>query len=393
MYMNKEVVIVSAVRTPLGSFMGSLSNLSAVQLGIKALNGALERIKLDKNLIDELIIGHVLQAGCGQAPAKQIALGCNLKSEIPCTSINKVCSSGLKSITIASQSIQLGHNDIVIAGGIESMSNCPHYINLRKPKKFGNSSSIDGMLFDGLTDVYSEKSMGVLADNCAEEFKISRSEQDQYAKDSYKKAIYNSENGFFKSEIIPIEYVDKKGDTIYIDKDEQPEKVNFNKISLLNPAFKKNGTVTAANASPISDGASILILMSKSKAEELKIEPLATITGYNDSSNEPEWFTTAPAKGIKDLLNKTSTNINEIDLFEINEAFSVVSLANIKLLSLDKNKVNIKGGAVSLGHPLGCSGSRILTTLIHSLLQKNLSKGIASICNGGGGASSIQIKI
>jgi len=391
--MNNEVVIVSAVRTPLGCFMGSLSSFSAVELGIKAVNGALERIKLDKNLIDELIIGHVLQAGCGQAPAKQIAVGCNLKSETPCTSINKVCSSGLKSISIAAQSIQLGHNDIVIAGGIESMSNCPHYINLRKPKKIGNLSSTDGMLLDGLTDVYSNESMGVLADKCAEEFQISRSEQDQYAKDSYKKAVYNSENDFFKNEIIPIEYIDKKGNKIFIEKDEQPGKVKYEKISTLNPAFTKNGTVTAANSSPISDGASIVILMSKTKAKELKINPLATIIGYKDSSNKPEWFTTAPAKGIKELLNKTSTDINEIDLFEINEAFSVVSLVNTKILSLDKNKVNINGGAVSLGHPLGCSGARILTTLIHSLHKNNLSTGVASICNGGGGSSSIQIKI
>ena len=391
--MNNEVVIVSAVRTPLGCFMGSLSSFSAVELGIKAVNGALERIKLDKNLIDELIIGHVLQAGCGQAPAKQIAVGCNLKSETPCTSINKVCSSGLKSISIAAQSIQLGHNDIVIAGGIESMSNCPHYINLRKPKKIGNLSSTDGMLLDGLTDVYSNESMGVLADKCAEEFQISRSEQDQYAKDSYKKTVYNSENNFFKNEIIPIEYIDKKGNKIFIEKDEQPGKVKYEKISTLNPAFTKNGTVTAANSSPISDGASIVILMSKTKAKELGINPLATIIGYKDSSNKPEWFTTAPAKGIKELLNKTSTDINEIDLFEINEAFSVVSLVNTKILSLDKNKVNINGGAVSLGHPLGCSGARILTTLIHSLHKNNLSTGVASICNGGGGSSSIQIKI
>tara|TARA_B100001142_G_scaffold322622_1_gene371261 strand:- start:68518 stop:69693 length:1176 start_codon:yes stop_codon:yes gene_type:complete len=391
--MNNEVVIVSAVRTPLGCFMGSLSSFSAVELGIKAVNGALERIKLDKNLIDELIIGHVLQAGCGQAPAKQIAVGCNLKPETPCTSINKVCSSGLKSISIAAQSIQLGHNDIVIAGGIESMSNCPHYINLRKPKKIGNLSSTDGMLLDGLTDVYSNESMGVLADKCAEEFQISRSEQDQYAKDSYKKTVYNSENNFFKNEIIPIEYIDKKGNKIFIEKDEQPGKVKYEKISTLNPAFTKNGTVTAANSSPISDGASIVILMSKTKAKELGINPLATIIGYKDSSNKPEWFTTAPAKGIKELLNKTSTDINEIDLFEINEAFSVVSLVNTKILSLDKNKVNINGGAVSLGHPLGCSGARILTTLIHSLHKNNLSTGVASICNGGGGSSSIQIKI
>ena len=391
--MNNEVVIVSAVRTPLGCFMGSLSSFSAVELGIKAVNGALERIKLDKNLIDELIIGHVLQAGCGQAPAKQIAVGCNLKSETPCTSINKVCSSGLKSISIAAQSIQLGHNDIVIAGGIESMSNCPHYINLRRPKKIGNLSSTDGMLLDGLTDVYANESMGVLADKCAEEFQISRSEQDQYAKDSYKKAVYNSENDFFKNEIIPIEYIDKKGNKIFIEKDEQPGKVKYEKISTLNPAFTKNGTVTAANSSPISDGASIVILMSKTKAKELRINPLATIIGYKDSSNKPEWFTTAPAKGIKELLNKTSTDINEIDLFEINEAFSVVSLVNTKILSLDKNKVNINGGAVSLGHPLGCSGARILTTLIHSLHKNNLSTGVASICNGGGGSSSIQIKI
>ncbi|MAU31370.1 MAG: acetyl-CoA C-acyltransferase [Flavobacteriaceae bacterium] len=391
--MQNKVVVVSAVRTPLGCFMGSLSNLSAVDLGISALKGALSKINLDKNLINELIIGHVLQSGCGQAPAKQIAMSLELDSNIPCSSINKVCSSGMKAVSLAAQSIQLGLNDVVVAGGIESMSNAPHYINLRKPKKYGNAIFTDGLMMDGLTDVYSENSMGVLADNCSTKYKISRELQDEYTVLSYNRSIKSIKKGFFKNEIVPVEYTDRKGNKVIVDTDEQISKVNFDKISKLNPAFVKNGTITAANSSPISDGASILILMNKQKAIDLNIKSLAEIVGFADSATKPDLFTIAPSNAIDKLTKMTSTNISQVDLFEINEAFSMVPIVNIDILNLDKEKVNINGGAVSLGHPLGCSGARIITTLIHSLHNTNKKTGIAAICNGGGGASSIQIKI
>lgn len=391
--MQNKVVIVSAVRTPLGCFMGSLSNLSAVDLGIIALEGALSKVNLDKNLIDELVVGHVLQSGCGQAPAKQIAIGAKLKPETPCSSVNKVCSSGLKAVNLAAQSIQLGINDIVVAGGVESMSNSPHYLNLRKANKYGNSSTIDGLMIDGLTDVYSNESMGVLADNCSTKYSISRESQDNYAISSYNRSINSSKNSLFKNEIIPVIYKDKRGNEVCVDQDEQISKVNFEKIPNLKPAFVKNGSVTAANSSPISDGASMLILMSENKANELNINPIAEIIGFNDAATLPNLFTIAPAKSIENLLKTTKESLSNIDLFEINEAFSMVPLVNIEMLSIDPEKVNINGGAVSLGHPLGCSGARILTTLIHSLHQKGMKNGIAAICNGGGGASSIQIKI
>ena len=391
--MQNDVVIVSAVRTPLGSFMGSLSNFSSVQLGVFALKGALSKINLDKNLIDEVIIGHVLQSGCGQAPAKQIALGSELKNDIPCSSVNKVCSSGMKAVILAAQSIQLGINDIIVAGGVESMSNAPHYLNLRKASKYGNTNTIDGLMIDGLTDVYSNESMGVLADNCSSAYKISREAQDNYAIASYNRSINSSKNDLFTNEIIPIHYEDKRGNKIEIKNDEQISKVSFEKIPKLKPAFTKDGTATAANSSPISDGASMLILMNKQKAIDLKIDSIAEIIGFDDSSISPDLFTIAPSKSIENLITKTETNLNEIDLFEINEAFSMVPLVNMNKLSINHEKVNINGGAVSLGHPLGCSGARILTTLIHCLHQKNLKSGVAAICNGGGGASSIQIKV
>jgi len=391
--MMNEVVIVSAVRTPLGCFMGSLSNLSAVDLGIQAVEGALREINLDKSFIDELIIGHVLQAGCGQAPARQIAVGAGLRSHIPCFSVNKVCSSGLKAVDLAFQSIALGKNEIVIAGGVESMSNSPHYLNLRKATKFGNSTSIDGMMNDGLKDVYSENSMGVLADNCASDYSISRESQDEYAINSYMKSIKSTDNNYFSDEIIPIIYKDKRGNEIVIDKDEQISKVNFDKIPKLSPAFVKNGSVTAANSSPISDGASILVLMSSKKANEMNLNPLAKIIDFHDAAIEPSKFTIAPSKAIKELVLKTDSNLEDIDLFEINEAFSMVPIVNTNILNINDKKVNINGGAVSLGHPLGCSGARILTTLIHNLHRLKKKKGIAAICNGGGGASSVQIKI
>ena len=391
--MMNEVVIVSAVRTPLGCFMGTLSHLSAVDLGIQAVEGALRKINLDKSLIDELIIGHVLQAGCGQAPARQIAVGAGLKSQIPCFSVNKVCSSGLKAVDLAFQSIALGKNEIVIAGGVESMSNSPHYLNLRKATKFGNSSSIDGMMNDGLTDVYSKSSMGILADNCASDYSISRESQDEYAINSYVKSIKSTENNYFSDEIIPVLYKDKRGNEIVIEKDEQISKVKFDKIPKLSPAFVKNGSVTAANSSPISDGASILVLMSSKKAKEMDLKPLAKIIDFHDAAIEPSKFTIAPSKAIKELVLKTDSNLEDIDLFEINEAFSMVPIINTNILNIDDKKVNINGGAVSLGHPLGCSGARILTSLIHNLHRLKKKNGIAAICNGGGGASSVQIKI
>ena len=391
--MMNEVVIVSAVRTPLGCFMGSLSHLSAVDLGVQAVEGALRKINLDKSFIDELIIGHVLQAGCGQAPARQIAVGAGLKSQIPCFSVNKVCSSGLKAVDLAFQSIALGKNEIVIAGGVESMSNSPHYLNLRKATKFGNSSSIDGMMNDGLTDVYSKSSMGILADNCASDYSISRESQDEYAINSYVKSIKSTENNYFSDEIIPVLYKDKRGNEIVIEKDEQISKVKFDKIPKLSPAFVKNGSVTAANSSPISDGASILVLMSSKKAKEMNLKPLAKIIDFHDAAIEPNKFTIAPSKAIKELVLKTNSNLEDIDLFEINEAFSMVPIINTNILNIDDKKVNINGGAVSLGHPLGCSGARILTSLIHNLHRLKKKNGIAAICNGGGGASSVQIKI
>ena len=391
--MLNDVVIVSATRTPLGSFMGSLSSFSAVELGTFALNGAISKVNLSKDLIDEIFIGHVLQAGCGQAPARQIANKVNIKPEVACTSVNRVCSSGLKAVTLAMQSIQLGRNDIVIAGGIESMSNTPHYLNFRNPKKYGNFTSVDGLIYDGLTDANNGKSMGVIADETAKQHNISRELQDNYALDSYKRAIHATKNRLFDKEITAIEYLDKNGNKVILYKDEQLSKVNFDKIPILNPVFLKNGSITAANASPISDGASMLILMSRKKAIELNINPLAKIINYDDSSVSSELFTSAPSISIKKLLNRSKTKINSIDLFEINEAFAMVPLLNMDILSIERNKVNINGGAVSLGHPLGCSGTRILTTLIHALHQNNKANGIASICNGGGGASSIQIAI
>jgi len=391
--MQNKVVIVSAVRTPLGCFMGSLSNHSAVELGVIALQGAISKINLDKKLINELFIGHVLQSGCGQAPAKQIAMSLKLDSNIPCSSVNKVCSSGMKAVSLAAQSIQLGLNDVVVAGGIESMSNTPHYINLRKSKKYGNTIFKDGLILDGLTDVYSNDSMGVIADSCSSKYKISRKSQDKYTVLSYKRSMESCKSGFFKNEIVPVVYTDKKGNKVVVNKDEQISKVNFDKISKLNPAFVKNGTITAANSSPISDGASVLILMNKQKAIDLNIKAIAEIVGYADSSTDPGLFTIAPSKAIEKLLKITNTNISQVDLFEINEAFSMVPLVNIDLLNLDKEKVNISGGAVSLGHPLGCSGARIITTLINSLHKTDKKNGVAAICNGGGGASSIQIKV
>ena len=390
----KEVVIVSAVRTPMGSFGGSLASISATKLGGIAIDGALKKINLDPNLIDEVYMGNVLQANLGQAPARQAAIFANLNENTPCTTINKVCSSGMKSIMLAAQSIICGDNDIVIAGGMENMSAVPHYLNnSRKGTKLGDIKLTDGLVKDGLTDVYNKTHMGNCAEICAREMNFSREDQDNFAIESYKKSTNAWKNGKFNNEIIPVQIPQRKGDPIIMSEDEEFRNVNLEKIPKLRPVFEKDGTITAANASTINDGAAALILMSLEKANELNIKPLAKVKSYADAAHKPEWFTTAPEKAINKALDNANINIDNIDYFELNEAFSVVGLANIKKLNLDKNIVNINGGAVSLGHPLGCSGARIVVTLINVLLQNNGKIGAAGICNGGGGASAIIVEL
>lgn len=390
--MNKEVVIVSAVRTPIGSFLGNLASVSATELGAIAIKGALQKIDIKTNLVDEVFMGNVLQANLGQAPAKQAAIKAGISDSVPCTTINKVCASGLKSVTLAVQAILCGDAEIVVAGGMENMSQAPHYFEGRKNTKFGNLTMVDGLLKDGLTNVYDQKHMGACADLCAKTHNITREEQDNFAQASYTKAKKNWEAGSFSDEIIPVTIPQKKGNPIIIDTDEEFTKVNFDKMRTLNPAFSKEGTVTAANASTLNDGAAALILMSKQKALELNLNPLATIKGYADASQEPELFTTAPAKAIPKALAKANISIDDVDYFELNEAFSVVGLANCQLLNISLKKTNIHGGAVALGHPLGCSGARILVTLIYVLLAKNGKIGAAGICNGGGGATAVIIE-
>ena len=390
----KEVVIVSAVRTPMGSFGGSLASISATKLGGIAIDGALKKINLDPNFIDEVYMGNVLQANLGQAPARQAAIFANLNENTPCTTINKVCSSGMKSIMLAVQSIICGDNDIVIAGGMENMSAVPHYLNnSRKGTKLGDIKLTDGLVKDGLTDVYNKTHMGNCAEICAREMNFSREDQDNFAIESYKKSTNAWKNGKFNNEIIPVQIPQRKGDPIIMSEDEEFRNVNLEKIPKLRPVFEKDGTITAANASTINDGAAALILMSLEKANELNIKPLAKVKSYADAAHKPEWFTTAPEKAINKALDNANINIDNIDYFELNEAFSVVGLANIKKLNLDKNIVNINGGAVSLGHPLGCSGARIVVTLINVLLQNNGKIGAAGICNGGGGASAIIVEL
>ncbi len=390
--MNKEVVIVSAIRTPIGSFLGSLSNVSAVDLGAIAISGSLNKINLSPELVDEVLFGNVVPAGLGQAPARQAAIKAGIPDSVPCTTINKVCSSGMKSVMLAAQSISLDVNDVVVAGGMENMSQIPHYINLRKPHKYGNKSIIDGLQHDGLTDVYCNQAMGVLGDKCANEYKFSREDQDNYAIQSYNRASNAWKENKFKEEVIPVEITLRNGKKIIIAEDEEFKNINFDKVPQLKPAFAKEGTVTAANASTLSDGASSIILMSKEKCSELNLTSIATIKGYCDAAQNPEWFTTAPSIAVKKLLSETELNIDDIDYFEFNEAFSVVALANMKILGITDKKVNIHGGAVSLGHPLGCSGARILTTLCHALMQNKAKRGVAAICNGGGGASAMLIE-
>ncbi len=389
----KEVVIVSAVRTPIGSFLGSLSDISASKLGAAAIKAALQKIDLDPALVDEVFMGNVVQAGVGQAPAKQAALFAGLPDSIPCTTVNKVCASGMKSIAFAAQAIKCGDADIVVAGGMENMSMIPHYMQGRKGQKFGNIQIEDGLLKDGLVNVYDGKHMGTCGDACAEKYDFSREDQDKFAIESYQRSAAAWNNGKFNNEVIPVEIPQRRGEPIIMSEDEEFKNVKLDKIPNLRPAFSKEGTVTAANASTLNDGAAALIIMSRDKANELGIEPIAVISGYADASQEPEWFTTAPAKALPKALANAGIEADQVDFYELNEAFSVVGLANIKLLDLDPTKVNVNGGAVSLGHPLGCSGARIIVTLINVLQQNNAKIGAAGICNGGGGASAMVISL
>ena len=391
--MNKEVYIVAAVRTPIGSFGGALSALSATSLGAIAIQGALVKSGIQADQVDEVMMGSVIQAGLGQAPARQAAKAAGLSDKVICTTINKVCASGMKAIAIAAQNILLGDANIIIAGGMESMSNVPFYNTTQRwGNKYGDTILQDGLAKDGLVDVYNQVAMGNFADLCASEYKISRADQDAFAINSYQKAQAAIQNGWFKEEIIPVEIPQKKGAAIIIDKDEEPSKVNFEKIAQLNPAFSKEGTVTAANASTMNDGAAALVLMSAEKAKELGIKPIAIIKGFADAEQDPKWFTTSPALALPKALSKAGLKKEDISYFEFNEAFSVVGMVNTQLLALEANKVNVHGGAVALGHPLGCSGARIVVTLIH-ILHKNKSKyGAAAICNGGGGASAMVIE-
>ena len=388
----KEVVIVSAVRTPIGRFMGALSHIAAPELGAIAIKGALERIQLDPSEVGEVIMGHVLQAGTGQAPARQAAIKAGIPNTVPCTTVNKVCASGMKTIMQAAQSIALGDQEVVVAGGMENMSMAPHLVSMRNGQKFGPTTLEDSMQKDGLVDAYQQIAMGVFADQCALTYECSREDQDQFAIQSYQRAKAAWDAGKFSNEIIPVSIPQRKGDPIIFDTDEEYSNVFLDKIPTLRPAFTKDGTVTAANASTINDGAAALVLMSADKAKSLGIRPLATIKGYADAALEPEWFTIAPAKALPKALSKAGMQQSEIDFFEFNEAFSVVGLANMKLLNIPDTKVNIHGGAVSLGHPLGCSGARIVVTLLHVLAQEKARYGAAAICNGGGGASALVIE-
>jgi acetyl-CoA C-acetyltransferase len=390
--MNKKIVIVSAVRTPIGSFMGALSTVSATQLGATAIKGALNKINLDPNLVDEVFMGNVVQAGVGQAPARQAALFAGLSNNVACTTVNKVCASGMKAVMMGAQAILCGDADIVVAGGMENMSLIPHYLNLRNGVKFGPSTMVDGMQKDGLVDAYDNNAMGVSADLCASEHKISREEQDNFAIQSYERSAKAWEAGKFNNEIVPVAVPQRRGEPIMVTCDEEYTNVKLDKIPTLSPVFTKDGTVTAANASTINDGAAAVVLMTEEKAISLGLKPLAFIKGYADAAQEPKWFTTAPAKALPIALKKAGITINDVDFFEFNEAFAVVGLANAKILGLSNEKINVNGGAVSLGHPLGCSGVRILVTLMNVLEQNNAKIGAAAICNGGGGASAIVIE-
>ncbi|MEO5599793.1 MAG: acetyl-CoA C-acyltransferase [Cyclobacteriaceae bacterium] len=389
----KEVYIISAVRTPIGSFGGSLASVSAITLGGIAVKGALEKAGVDPNLVQEVFIGNVVSAGLGQAPATQVAVAAGLGFNIPCTLVNKVCASGMKAVMLGAQSIMLGQNDVVIAGGTESMSNIPFYLTkARYGYKYGNGEIIDGLQFDGLTDVYNHCAMGVCADNTAKEMKISRQDQDAYAINSYKRSAESWKAGKYKDEIIAVQITDRKGNVTSFAEDEEYKNVNFDKIPGLKAAFTKDGTVTAANASTINDGASALVLMSKEKAVALGLKPLAKIRGFADAAQDPMWFTTTPSLAIPKAMKHAGVEKKDVEYYEINEAFAAVAIANNMKLGLDPEKVNVNGGAVALGHPLGASGARIMATLINVLKQNNANIGVAGICNGGGGASAIVIE-
>jgi len=391
--MIKEVYIVSAVRTPLGSFGGKLSSLTAIELGSIAIKGALAKSGVPSEKVNEVLMGNVISANLGQAPARQAAVGAGIGYNVPCTTINKVCASGMKAVMLAAQSIMLGINDVVVAGGMESMSNVPFYIpKARFGYKYGNAELVDGLVKDGLFEVYYKFPMGNCADNTAKEMNITREEQDAYAIQSYKRSAEAWDKGMFKDEIVPVEMLGRKGETILIEEDEEFRNVMFDKIPSLRPVFDKNGTVTAANASTMNDGASALVLVSKEKAEELGLKPLAKIRGFADAATDPLWFTTAPALAIPKALKHAGVSADEVSYYEINEAFAAVAIANQRELNLDNDKINVFGGAVSLGHPLGASGARIITTLNSVLHQKGGNIGVAGICNGGGGASAIVIE-
>ena len=390
----KEVVIVSAVRTPMGSFGGSLSSVSATTLGGVAIKGVLEKVSLTTDKVDEVYMGNVLQANLGQAPARQAAMAAGLTQEVPCTTINKVCSSGMKSIMLAAQSIMCGDNDIVIAGGMENMSSVPHYFAKgRNGQKLGDMKLVDGLVKDGLTDVYNKVHMGNCAELCAKEMNFSREQQDAFAIESYNRSASAWENGKFKDEVVPVAVPQRRGDDLIVSEDEEYKNVKMEKIPNLRPVFDKDGTVTAANASTLNDGAAALLLMSAEKAKQLGLKPIAKIRSYADAAHQPEWFTTAPAKALPIALDKANISTSDVDYFELNEAFSVVGLANIEKLGLDASKVNVNGGAVSLGHPLACSGARIIVTLLHVLQQNDAKVGAAGICNGGGGASAMVVEM
>jgi acetyl-CoA C-acetyltransferase len=390
--MSREVVIVSTARTPIGSFLGSLSTIPAPRLGAIAIKGALDKIHLNPELVEEVLMGNVVQAGTGQAPARQAAIYAGIPNTVPCTTINKVCASGMKAVMQAAQSIALGDTDIVVAGGMENMSLIPHYLQARSATKFGPATLIDGMQKDGLVDAYDQNAMGVCADACATEYKFSREDQDNFAIQSYNRSAAAWDAGKYDDEVVPVEVPQRRGEPVFVTKDEEYSNVKLDKIPGLRPAFSKDGTVTAANASTINDGAGAMVLMSREKAEELGLTPLATIKGFADAAHDPKWFTTAPAKALPNALKKAGVSLSDVDYFEFNEAFSVVGLANMKILGLNDSNVNVNGGAVSLGHPLGCSGVRIIITLLSVLQQNNAKIGAAAICNGGGGASAVIIE-
>ena len=388
-----EVVITSFARTPVGSFLGSLLSLPATRLGTVAIQAAIERSSIAPDHVDEVIMGYVLAAGVGQAPARQAALGAGLPEGVETLTVNKVCGSGLKAVMLAAQAIQTGDAQVIVAGGMESMSNVPYYLDgLRAGVKMGHQNLVDGMVHDGLWDVYRQVHMGCCAEMCARELGYTREQQDEYAVRSYKRALAAQDGGIFDKEIIPVEVPQRKGDPLVVNKDEEPGRVNFDKIPTLKPVFEKDGSITAANASTINDGAAAVVVMSRSRAQELGIQPVARIVGQASAAQAPEWFTTAPAKAIGKVLDKTGLSLDDIDLFEINEAFAVVALAAIDELGLDPNKVNIHGGAVALGHPIGASGARVLVTLLSAMEQRDARRGLAALCIGGGEAAAVIVE-